>query len=574
MVKKLLKALAVDRAIYVLFVGSLVWTLVMVRSGTNHDGGVGFWGANGHDGVWHIALTEALARGSLEMPVFAGEEVRNYHIGFDMIMALVHRVSGIPVSVLYFQIIPPIIALSVGFVVLKLMKRLDYSESQRIWGIFFVYFGGSWGWAVTLVREGRAGGESMFWGQQAISTLINPPFALSIVVLLAGLILLDGVIKRGKLQDMYLSVIVFGLLIQIKAYAGVLALGGLGVCGLLRYLREKKKDLLGIFAGSALVSVLVFIPLNREAGGMLVFKPFWFLETMMQLTDRVGWVRYGEAMVNYRSGGAWLKAVAAYTIAFVVFWYGNMGMRFLGEFELARWLRGIRNIFYIRAMILVFVFGGVALPMLVVQSGTAWNTIQFFYYSIFFMAVAAGAGVGRVWDKIRGERARVVLAGGIIVLTVPASSATLKQVYLTKVPPSYLAKEEAEALAFLAEQPRGAVLTYPFDQAAAKEAEATAPRPLYLYTSTAYVSAYGKKPVFLEDEINLDITGFDWRKRKEEVLVFYESLDQNEVRGFLRENEIAYIYWVKTQRARLGETQLGIERIYENSKVDIYKVIR
>jgi len=93
-----------------------------------------------------------------------------------------------------------------------------------------------------------------------------------------------------------------------------------------------------------------------------------------------------------------------------------------------------------------------------------------------------------------------------------------------------------------------------------------------LYVTTAYVSAYSKKPVYLEDEMNLDITGFDWRGRRSLVEEFYESLDENFVYDFLRENNISYIYWVGGQRARLGETQLGIERIFENSKVDIYIV--
>src|SRR3990172_3661184 len=92
----------------------------------------------------------------------------------------------------------------------------------------------------------------------------------------------------------------------------------------------------------------------------------------------------------------------------------------------------------------------------------------------------------------------------------PNSIGTLGH-YLPARPPAMISNEELEALKFLSTQPMGVVLTYPFDKFKAKEAEANPPRPLYLYESTAYVSSFAKKPVFLEDEVNLDITGYAWR---------------------------------------------------------------
>jgi hypothetical protein len=56
----------------------------MVKSGVYYGYGIGFWGPNGHDGVWHISLINSLSKGSLEMPIFAGEQIKNYHIGFEL----------------------------------------------------------------------------------------------------------------------------------------------------------------------------------------------------------------------------------------------------------------------------------------------------------------------------------------------------------------------------------------------------------------------------------------------------------------------------------------------------------
>jgi len=573
MLRKLQNHFWEDRFVYVVLVlGFLSWAGVMVRSGLSYDYGLGFWGPNGHDGVWHIALAESLSRGSLEMPVFWGARLMNYHVGFDLLVAVLHRVTLIPISIIYFQLIPLLMAVSIGFLVKLLVGRIGCTRRQRAWSLFFVYFGGSFGWIVTFFREGKIGGESMFWSQQAVSTLINPPFALSIVVLLSGLLVLDKYLEKAKPRDFWLAVVLFGVLIQIKAYAGVLGLGSLAVSGSYRFWRERRVDLLKVFAGAVVLAVLLFIPLNSASSGLLVFKPFWFLETMLQLTDRVGWVRYGEAMVNYKYGNVWWKAVPAYGLAFLIFWYGNVGSRFLGEIRMAKWVKEYRSLGWIEVFMASVIFGGILAPMLFLQSGTPWNTIQFFYYSLFFLGIAAGISAGG-WLKKDTLKNRLV-AGAIVVLTLPTTFGTLRNDYLTDRPPAMLPADEVEALEFLSRQPRGVVLTYPFDSALAKEAESNPPRPLYLYVSTAYVSAFSKKQVFLEDEMNLDITGYSWGERKNEVMKFYESLDQEFVREFLSRNNISYIYWVKPQRARLGETQLGIERIFENVSVDIYKVIK
>src|SRR6187455_846522 len=101
-----------------IFLGSFSWLLTVAKSGWYYDAlglngsGFGFWGANGHDGIWHIALTESLAKGSLNMTVFAGEKIPNYPIGFDLLLALINKITSIPVVNLYFQIIP--VVLSVG----------------------------------------------------------------------------------------------------------------------------------------------------------------------------------------------------------------------------------------------------------------------------------------------------------------------------------------------------------------------------------------------------------------------------------------------------------------------------
>jgi len=218
-------------AIPLILLGTLVWSLIMVKSGLVYSFGMGFWGPNGHDGVWHIALIKSLTRGSWEMPTFAGEPLKNYHVGFDVLLAIIHKITTIPLHNLYFQIIPPFLAFLIGILVYKFVLLWRKSKSAAFWATFFVYFGGSFGWLVTLLRNREIGGESMFWAQQAISTLVNPPFALSLILILIGLISLLKYQESRLARYGVTATLAFGVLIQVKAYAGLLSLGGLFFSG-------------------------------------------------------------------------------------------------------------------------------------------------------------------------------------------------------------------------------------------------------------------------------------------------------------------------------------------------------
>src|SRR5258708_39179076 len=79
------------KVILLIILGTLSWSLTMVKSGIVYSYGAGFWGANGHDGIWHVSLINSLARGTFEMPVFAGAQIKNYHLGFDLLVALLLR---------------------------------------------------------------------------------------------------------------------------------------------------------------------------------------------------------------------------------------------------------------------------------------------------------------------------------------------------------------------------------------------------------------------------------------------------------------------------------------------------
>ncbi|KKQ37737.1 MAG: hypothetical protein US53_C0010G0007 [Candidatus Woesebacteria bacterium GW2011_GWA1_37_7] len=560
-----------------ILVGSLTWTLTMVKSGLVYSYGMGFWGPNGHDGIWHIALAESLAKGSWGMPVFAGETIKNYHIGFDLLLAILHKITLIPIHILYFQVIPPILSLAIGIFAYKFVYLWSGSIKKSFWATFFIYFGGSWGFVVTLIRSGRLEGESLFWSQQSVSTLINPPFALSLLLIFAGLWTLVKGIENGSKKYLVASTFLFGVLIQVKVYAGILILFALLIAGIKRLFSDRKTDLIKVFTGVLVLSILIFAPVTRSMGETLLFRPFWFLESMMATPDRLNWQRFASALANYKLSENWIKGSLAYLIAFLIFLFGNFGTRLIGLLWFMKKRLNIRNYQYIDVLIAMIVLLGVIIPMLFIQVGTSWNTIQFFYYSLVFSGLLAGIVI-----PVSIKRLKVIKMYDIslydtfivlfIILTIPTTIGTLWYNYLPSRPPAKISVAELEALKFLAKQPDGVVLTLPFNKEAAKKAESNPPRPLYLYESTAYVSAFSRQPGYLEDVVNLEITGYDWKERRNSIENILNLTDESVLSEFLKRESIGYIYLTKNTQFNKFDILLRLSKIFENNEVVLFRV--
>jgi len=144
-----------------------------------------------------------------------------------------------------------------------------------------------------------------------------------------------------------------------------------------------------------------------------------------------------------------------------------------------------------------------------------------------------------------------------------------------KIPPTAISKSEIEALSFLKSEPKGTVLTYPYDAYLRKFFPMT-PIPIYSYETTSYVSAYSNQVTFLEDEMNLENSGYNWQPRRLESENFFSQKNIFVDRGFLVNNQIDYLYLPKIYLTKtpLLSSELSIKNIFENQEIIIYQVNR
>jgi hypothetical protein len=196
-----------------------------------------------------------------------------------------------------------------------------------------------------------------------------------------------------------------------------------------------------------------------------------------------------------------------------------------------------------------------------------WNIIQFFYYGLLVLNIFAGIGLYNLVKKLP-KIAGITVAIVVILLTIPTTLGTFQH-YLPQRPPTKLSAEEFEALQFLKSQPEGNVLTLPYDEKVGKLF--SAPRPLAVYSSTAYVSAFSGKPVFMEDTINLEILGIDNKARLNTARDFMKVRSKSH--DILKSNNISYFYLPALYNFQVDEGLMGIKVIFENEQAKVYKVI-
>ncbi len=550
---------------FIVLISSVLLSVTMFRSGLLYGFGIGFWGPNGHDGIWHLALINQLTQNiPPQNPIFSGTVLSNYHWGFDFIASLISKISHIPSSVLYFQILPLVFSLLIGYLSFRLAYILTKNFNHSLLFVLLNYFASSFGWIVTLIKSGNIGGESLFWSMQSASTLLNPPFALSLVVLIIGLLLWIKHKNSSSILYSLLVGLIFASLAAVKVYSAVLIGLSLSFYWLIHFIYSKKFSRFNFYLCffMALFSVIILYLLGVFGqSSLLQFKPLWFVHSMIESVDKFYWPK----LASYRYNQTNIFILALINLFLLsIFFIGNLGIRIVGFIKLSSLFikRKIKDQDLLFSLILFFAF---FFPLFFVQKGTAWNTIQFFYYFLFFINFYLASVLSSFWSKQK------LLCLILLITACFGSFATLKD-YFGNPPPSALPVNEVKALNFLKNREDGFILTYPYDKYLKNNLDT--PIPLYTYETTAYVSAFSQKQVFIEDEMNLDITGFDWKTRRQLVDKFFSTSDKYFGRGVLVDNNIKYIYLLENQKLSLSEDDLQIDKIYDQNGVKIYQVRR
>ncbi|MDD2822943.1 MAG: hypothetical protein PHQ59_02565 [Candidatus Daviesbacteria bacterium] len=548
----------------VLILGTIFQSLIMVRSGWVYDFGVGFWGPTGHDMVWHQALVNQLVKAvPPESPILAGETLNGYHYFFDLLVAESYKLTNISILDLLYRFFPVLFSLLLGIGTIGLLNKLTTNKIISLTSLYFVYFAGSFGWIVTYLRDKSISGESVFWVNQPVSMNINPPFAISLLLVITIVLLINIHRLNKSTYSYFLLVILIGVLVEFKVYAGVVAMGGLLIMALLEVITKRSFTYLKIFLPAAIFSAVLFIPQNKNAASLLVFSPLWFIDSMMDFADRVGWSKLSAARLAYFARGEWLKYISIEALSLFIFIAGNLGIRILLLFKMQSLFK--RNWWHISEYTFMFFMGLVSLtiPLFFIQKGNPWNTIQFIYYLVYFAAIGASFGLFVIYKSLPKVLGVILLA--MVMVIAPVNAWVSFSDNLGQIPPAALSQNEFEALQFLSKLPDGVVLTYPYNKNLSRNF--TEPIPLFAYQTTGYVSAFSGKQSFVEDIMQNEILQTDYHPR----LVASEDFFISGVIPPILEGKIKYIYLPKFFDVTV-DTSKQWKKVFENNEVLIYEI--
>lgn len=522
-----------------------------------------FWGAHTHDAIWHLAIISSSFTGfSFLAPTFSGEKLYGYNFLLDFIINILSKIGIFP-FISYFKLLP--IVWFILFTYFAILVGRKIKDSVLFVGLllFFLYFGGSFSYLLSLYHHRTIWGSSGLLSMQAGLTLINLQFAFSLIILLAVLLLImDKKINIKK--TLILSILVF-LALGLKFYGGIVTAFIVAVFYMEILFFRKKIRLIPhvvvfmLFSFAAIIffynpftalstgSILSFVPLATV-------RPIIEEQELFYMRDMVDARYFLQASGHIGPRLIWIEFVTLFLFIFL-----NLGTRFFGLLWVV-WKLGIRKMQRVDIYILSAVIFSTLLTILFVQKGQWWNTIQFFYYAIFLSCFFTAKFLYGIMHKkqILGLLLGIIL----IVLTLP-TSIDLVRIFFSFPALSYLPSQEIKALDFLKKQPEGVVFV-PLPENISSKLEV--PKPLYSFEDNAYVTAFSGKRTYFADIVQLQLTGVNYSSRLDRI--------KNKDCSLLK--EVQYFYQVKNVTEDFFRTcykKEGFEKIYENNLVDIYRLL-
>lgn len=566
---------------FLLILGTLIEGFINFPSGFPFKNGHLYWSAQGHDGLWHVAVIEAIKKEfPPKNPLYAGEKLLNYHYFSDVIMAGFSKFFlFFNVLDLYFRFFPFLVSFLIGLSAYSFLTTWTKNKKIGLWGVFFSYFVGSFGWLVLLVQKrGFFGGETIFWASQNNTIIGNPPHAFCFIFFPAFFLSFYYFLQK-PLPKTFLPVFLLGsFLAGFKVSAGVVLSGGILITSLFFLLFHRKKTLILPAIIISLINFAVFKALTKQGESFLIFEPWWFIRTMVVTSDHLNWVDLELRRQFYLAKGgfrSWLRIIQFEGTAFLIYLVGNLGTRTIGFAYLFKNLLTkeiFKNPLLLNIVICLLV--AFAVPLFFVQKGVAYNLIQFIQYFLLIFGFFAAISTYYLFSSLKNKWKKLLGIIILIFLSIPTVIGNLWEFY-GKNALAIVSNQEIEALNFLKKNfsEKDIILTKPFDRWSYL-AYPHQPWPISVWSSTAYVSAYTSKQTYLTDEGQLQILGVNPEEKLEKINLFFDpKTSLHKKKEFLISNNIRFLYLRKEEinpEEKNSLLQLNLNKIFENNEVEIY----
>lgn len=402
-----------------------------------------------HDSVWHVALVENLqASIPPAHPADSDIVLSNYHYFYDLFLASLAYFSNISLVTLYFQF--SVIFLATGLVLSAFV--LGNKLNGKLSGFYlvgFTIFVGSFAYLIPyFFNPEQLWHESSFWVSQTLVMIVNPQVIYTLAVTYLTILLLNNLLQIEPKNKKYfklnlLVIILASTSIGFKSYAWPILTSIYGLFLLVELIRYKSVRTIATGFSYLVISAPIMWLITKFNNSSFFYEPLYFTNSMIESPDRVNYLEWKFLQDHYIFKKNWPRLIWLETKKIAVFYLGNLGVRslFLGLplvlFFKKKWQK---------YPVLLFVFFGFLFssifPLLFLQRGTVWNSIQFWYYALIFANIMVVVLITELLKK-QAPWLKILVTITIFAIAIPTSIKTIKD---KTVDPEFVSAAELEYL--------------------------------------------------------------------------------------------------------------------------------
>src|SRR5581483_6602557 len=372
-----------------IFIMSIIFSSTMLTSGQFVES-IKFVGINQSDSFWHLSLINELKNHfPPDNPGFSGVALKGYHFFFNLLLAQISNSFNISPMSLYFHFFPLLFSLLWGSGVYVFVRRWTGNNNISILAVFLTLFGGSFSFILRLF--GHPGSlDDAFGITQPASSLVNPPFSISVIILIAFLFSLLQYFKSNNRGWLLPLVILAGSASMFKVYVGILIFSGLGTVMLLELLKKRFSFILVFFG--ALIIFLGTYGIFKDPTSRIFFDPLWSPNRVMEAN--LSWYGFAEKYDTYTKQGVIKGLLEIEFFALVVFIIGSLGTRIFGLiYFIPLFIKRKIKVTSFGIVLWVMTLVSILVPLFFIQSGKVFEMIQMTWYFLFLTSIIASLGL-------------------------------------------------------------------------------------------------------------------------------------------------------------------------------------
>lgn len=548
--------------LYLTFIifGITVQVMVLIHGGTKISDGIFLPGDN--DALWNLALVkEIYFHYPFQNPLYAGQDLKNYHYFYHLFLASIHSVTKIDFLDLYYRGGPILMSFLFGLSIYSVSSIFVKNRMFRILSIFLGYFSGNFAYILPLFLGRDFNWRfNSFFSDQPLDQIINTQSLVGYCMFLISAYLIYKYSKKENnkgYSNLVITVLVISFAFAFKSFSGLIITVSLSLLTISYFLIWKSR----LFIPLLLFSVLTFLPLYFYLTETNVvsfhWAPGWILTETITNSDKLNRPEFAQIEAYYNSIGNFLGLLKIKTIEFIIYFFGNLGMRIIGLVYLI-WLVIKRDNVSKNPVLMYLIFAflvSFSIPVLFNLGGTAHNITQFTPYALLISTIFSVAVTEKIYFYFTKRHKRVlgiICVICVIALTIPVTVKELNGRFI--LPKATISQSEMEGLDFIKKNTNidEIILTNPKQ---------------FGKLDARYVSALSERRIFFTPNSVTNWSGNADNSRAVITNNFFSPGKKSP--DILRKNNISYIYLI---REELNPKEIILPIVFKNNEVTIYKL--